>query len=155
MALIHRDGGARLRDHRLLLIEARLDVVDIGLGGGDIGFRLLDRDRVVAVVDPGERLARLDRLIVGHQDVAQIAGDLRRDDGGVGLHVGVVGRLLKPPGGPVVPAEVARRRDRQRRGASQQQRLPADATGSPARRRSRHPGIRATRQNRVPARQAT
>ena len=83
----------------------------------------------VAVVDPGQHLAGLDRLVVADQHLAQIAGDLRRDRRVVGLHIGVVGRDLEPADRPVVPAEIA--------GAGQSRRACRPASKRPAQRKSR------------------
>ena len=52
-------------------------------------------DLEVAVVDAGEGLAGLHGLVVADQHVGDIAGDLRRDRGAVGLDIGIVGRHLE------------------------------------------------------------
>ena len=82
---------------RLLRVELGLLAGDRGLGGGDIGLGLVERDLEVAVVDPRQHLAGLDGLVVADQHLGEIAGDLGRDGGVVGLDIGVVGRDLKRP----------------------------------------------------------
>jgi hypothetical protein len=67
---------------------------------------LIERGPEIAIVDPRQQLPGFDRLVVGHQDLREIAGDLRRHDRGVGLDIGVVGRFEVPPGGQIAVAEV-------------------------------------------------
>lgn len=96
-----RFGGV---DHGLLDVELGLLAGDGGLGRRDIRPGLIERDREVAVVDPRQHLAGPDALVILHQHLVQIAGDLRRDGGAVGLHIGVVGRHQILADGPVIPA---------------------------------------------------
>src|SRR5262245_36244972 len=63
----------------------------------------------IPIVDAREDLPCLDRLIVLHQDLADVARHFGRDGGMVRLHIGVVGRFEIPAVGPVVVAEVAAR----------------------------------------------
>ena len=90
---------------------------------GDLRLGLGERDAVVAVVDGDQRIAGLDVLVLDHSDRGDIAGDLRRHERHVGLHIGVVGRDHEAAVGPVlvaVPAaagEQAERHDRQHEGA--------------------------------------
>ena len=100
-----RLGGV---DHGLLNLKLGLLAGDLCLGGPDIGSGLLERDPVVAVVDPRQHLARLDALIVLDQHLLKIARDLRCDGGAVGLDVGVVGGDQILADGPVIPAIPAR-----------------------------------------------
>ena len=102
--LIDLDGRLGGVDHRLLNVELGLLAGDRGAGGGDVGLGLVERDREVALVDPRQHLAGLDLLIVADQHLMQVARDLRRDGGVVGLHIGVVGRDQILADGPVVPA---------------------------------------------------
>ena len=55
------------------------------------------------------------------QHLIEIAGDLRRDGGAVGLHIGVVGRHQILADGPVVPAIPGRARQHGDRRSSEQQ----------------------------------
>ena len=102
--LVDIDGGLRGVDHRLLDLELGLLAGDRGPGRRHIRPGLVERDPEVAVVDPGQHLAGCDALIVLDQHLLQIAGDLWRDGGVVGLHIGVVGRHQILADGPVVPA---------------------------------------------------
>ena len=93
---------------------------DRGPGRRHIRLGLVERDLEVAVVDARQHLAGRDALIVLHQHLIQIAGDLRRDSGAVGLHIGVVGRHQILADGPVVPAIPGRARQRGDRGSGEQ-----------------------------------
>ena len=77
------DIGGALLDDRLLQGDLRIEVAHRGLGGGDIGMGLVERRPEIAVVDPGQQLAGLDRLVVADQHLRDVAGDLWRDDRGV------------------------------------------------------------------------
>ena len=65
-------------DLRLLHFELRIDVLDAGLRRRDLGLRLLQRDAVVAIVDPGNHVAGGDMLVIGHRDGRDVAGYFRR-----------------------------------------------------------------------------
>lgn len=87
------DLGLGLADEAQLLdtgggevIRRRLVEVQIGLGLRHLG-------PVFAVVEPGDELAGLHRLVVGHQYLADVAGELGTDAGHLALQVGVVGAL--------------------------------------------------------------
>ena len=82
-------------------------VATAAFAAATIGLRLIERDPEIAVVDPGEHLAGLDRLVVADQHGCDIAGDFRRDGRVVRLDIGVVGRDLEPADRPIVPAEMA------------------------------------------------
>jgi hypothetical protein len=51
VGLIEIDGVARLRNDVLLLVKARLEIVEIGLCAGDVGLGLIERRDVVPVVN--------------------------------------------------------------------------------------------------------
>ena len=106
-------------DHRLLDVELGLLAGDRGLRRRHVRLGLVERDLEVAVVDPRQHLAGRDALIVLDQHLMQIAGDLRRDGGAVGLHIGVVGRHQILADGPVIPAIPGRARQRGDRRAGQ------------------------------------
>ena len=87
------DPGFGLTDQAQLLgsgggqvLRRRLIEVQIGLG-------LEHPGSVLPVVQPGDELAGLDLLVVGHQHLADIAGQLGADTGHLALQIGVVGAL--------------------------------------------------------------
>ena len=84
----------RLIDLFVLAANLRLDVADVGLRNGNLRLRLIDRDLVVAVVDPRQQIARIDMLIVGDRHIGDIAANLRRDRKTPGCDEGVVCRLI-------------------------------------------------------------
>ena len=51
----------------------------IGLGAGQRSLRVLDGDLVVARIELGDRVARLDQLVLFHIDLDDLAGDARAD----------------------------------------------------------------------------
>ena len=117
------DIGARLIDDGLLCRDLRIDVADVGFRRGDIGFGLVHRRLVVAGVDAQKELAGLDHLVVGDEELADIAGDLWRDDRVVGLRVGVIRRFEPAQLGEPVPGE-DNRRDQQQRAANRRDDQP-------------------------------
>jgi hypothetical protein len=54
VGLIEINGVARLRNDSLLLVKARLEIVDIGLRAGNVRLGLIERSDVVLVVDGGD-----------------------------------------------------------------------------------------------------
>ena len=119
--LIDIEGGFCRRYHRLLDVELGLLAGDRGAGRRHIRPGLVERDLEVAVVDAHQHLAGRHVLIVLHQHLIQVAGDLRRDGGAVGLHIGVVGRHQILADGPVIPAIPGRARQCGDRRSSEQQ----------------------------------
>ena len=119
--LVDIEGGFCGDDHRLLDVELGLLAGDRGPGRRHIRLGLVERDPEVAVVDARQHLTGRDALIVLHQHLMQIAGDLRRNGGAVGLHIGVVGRHQILADGPIVPAIPRRARQCGERRACQQQ----------------------------------
>ena len=67
----------------------------------------LQRQAIIAVVDPGDQVAGLDGLVVRDRDRGHVARHLRGQDRDVGLDIGVVGRDHEAPVGPPVVAEMA------------------------------------------------
>ena len=59
--------------------------------------RRVDRELVIAGIDPREQLAGLDVLVVDDRDLFDIARDLGRDDRKISMHIGVVGRINETP----------------------------------------------------------
>ena len=116
------DLGGLLLDDRLLQLDLGIEIVYGGLGGRDIGMGLIQRGPEIAVVDAGQELAGLNRLIVGNRDFRDVAGDLGRNDGRIGLYIGVIGRFQVAPGGEIVVAEIGRGGDAERQ---RQSRPPA------------------------------
>jgi len=121
VGLVDQDGRPRSVDHGLLDFELGLLAGDHRLGGSDIGAGLIERDPVVAVVDPRQHLAGFDALIVLDQHLLEITGDLRRDGGAVSLDVGIVGGDQILADGPVVPAIPPRTRQHGKRRLRHQQ----------------------------------
>ncbi|MNG98985.1 hypothetical protein D3C79_581450 [compost metagenome] len=87
------DLGLGLTDQALLLgagggqvLRRRLVEVQVGLGLDHLGF-------VFPIVQPGDQLTRLHLLVVGHQHLADVAGQLGADAGHLALQIGVVGAL--------------------------------------------------------------
>src|SRR6185312_13278783 len=81
-----RFSGARtlelcpgLLDVGVLLKDLRLAALDVRFARGNRRLRLLQDGVVLAAVEPHERLARSDRLVVSDEDFGDIAGRLRRD----------------------------------------------------------------------------
>ncbi len=109
-----RNIRAALFDHGLLQGQLSIEIAHRGLGSGDIGLGLIQRGLEVAIVDPRQHLASLHRLVVADQHLREIAGDLRRDDGGVGLNIGVIGRFQVAAGAQVVSAELRQTGDPER-----------------------------------------
>ena len=107
VGLIDPDRCAGGLDRGPLRLDRSLFGQDRRRGGGDVGLGLVEGDPEVAVVDLGQRLARLHRLVVADQNLGHVARDLGRDRRGVGLDIGVVGRHLEPADRPVLPAEIA------------------------------------------------
>ncbi len=82
-------------------------VGDGGFRSLHVSFRLIDRHPEIPIIDSGENLAGLDLLVVAHQHLADVPGDLGRDGRVVGFHVGIIGRNLEPADRPIRPAEVS------------------------------------------------
>ena len=101
------DVGRALLDDRLLQFELGIEVAHRGFGCGDVGAGLAERRLEVAVVDLRQDLAGFDLLVVADQHLGDVARHLRRDDGGIGLHIGVIGRFQVAAGRQVVVAKVA------------------------------------------------
>ena len=99
---------------RMLQGDLGVEIEHRGFRRRDIGTGLVQRRAEIALVDPGQHLSGLHRLVVVNQHFRDIAGHLRRDDRGVGLDVGVIGRFQISPGGEVAVAEVCRRGDAER-----------------------------------------
>ena len=91
LGLLGADLGPRLFDQRLLALQVGLGIGQVGLGTEHVGFGGGQGGAEVAVVEAGEQLAGLDRLVVLDQNVLDEAGDFRRDQGEIGVHIGVVG----------------------------------------------------------------
>jgi len=103
---VDRDRAGCLCYHRLLAIDGCVEVVNLGLCGGHIGPRPRNRHDIISVVDLGEHLPSLDRLVVAHEHFAQVAADLWCDDRGVGPHIGVVRGYFEASCGPIMPAVI-------------------------------------------------
>ena len=100
------NGRLLLLDDRLLQAELGIEVADRRLGCLLVGTGLIERCTEIAVIDAGEDLAGPDPLVVIHQHLCNVAGNLRRHGGVVGLHVGIVGTFQIPPHRPVAISPV-------------------------------------------------
>ena len=69
------DVGRALLDDRLLQSNLRFEIAHCGFRCDDIGMRLIERRLEIAIVDPGQQLAGLDRLVVADQHLRDVAGD--------------------------------------------------------------------------------
>jgi hypothetical protein len=87
------DLGRLLLDQRLLQFDLRFEVLHRGFRRGDVGAGLVQRGLEITVVDPRQHLTVLDRLVVRDQHIGDVAGNLRRDDRGIGFDIGVIGRF--------------------------------------------------------------
>jgi hypothetical protein len=83
-----------LIDLLVLAVDLRLDIVDIAACDLDLCFRLIDGDPVIAIVNPGEKIAGLYMLVVGDRHVRDIAADLRRDGKAARRDEGIIGRFV-------------------------------------------------------------
>ena len=99
---------------------------------GDLRLGLGDRNLVVAVIDDQQRIAGLHLLVLGHLDLVDIAGDLRRNERHVGLDIGVVGRDHEAPVGPVMVAVPGAGAQQAERDDGQQQRARRTLLLAPA-----------------------
>ena len=97
LGLGHARGGG---------VDLAPDTRDRALLGRELALGRVQRQPVVAVVHPGDHVARLDGLVVHNLDRGDIALHLRRQDGDVALHVGVVGRDQEASVGPPIVAEM-------------------------------------------------
>ena len=88
----------------MLHVELGALAGDRGFRGGDVGLGLVERDLEVAVIDPRHHLTGRHALVVADQNFVEIAGDLRRDGGVVGLYIGVVRGNQETADRPVVEA---------------------------------------------------
>ena len=97
-----------LIDRGLLLRNLRVETADIGFSCRHVRLCLVDRRLIVAQIDPQQHLARFDPLVIGHQQLGDVAVDLWDNRDVVRLRISVVGRLEPLPNGVPVPAETDR-----------------------------------------------
>ena len=115
-----------LRHRRAAGLDLAADARDGALLGRELVLGRLQGEAIIAVVDLGDQLARLDALVVGDGDGGHVAGDLGRQEGDVSLHIGVVGRDHEAAvGPPFVTLIGAERQSRSQHG--QDNRLFAEA----------------------------
>ena len=114
------DVRGALLDDRLLQGELCIEIADGGFSSSNVGFGLVERNAKVAIVDLRQQLAGRHRLVVAHQHLCDVAGDLRRDDGRVGFDIGVVGGFQIAAVGEIVVVKIDggcdAERSRQRQG---------------------------------------
>ena len=113
----------RLLDRAFLRGDLAADTLDGGPLGGDLGARGIDRDTIVAVVDPINHLAGVHQRVVAGQDRRDVTGYSRAQRGVVGAHIGVVGRDIKPSDQKIMHAIACERERDQRTDAHQHQLL--------------------------------
>ncbi len=70
------DRRLGLRDQRVLQIDLRVEIANRGYGRIDVGVGLRERCAEITIIDPGEHLPRRHRLVVLHQHVGDVTGDL-------------------------------------------------------------------------------
>ncbi len=125
--------GVGLVDRRLGLVDRHPALRHLGPRGGDGGgglhgtaAGLLEARRPIRRVEPDQRIASMDELVVGDGNGGHIALDARRQHGDVALHIGVVG-TFDPAPLDEPPVADQRRRQRQDRGGEHAQGAPAPA----------------------------
>lgn len=85
------DLGLGLLNQAQLLGAGGRQIFGRRLIEAQVGFGLRDPGFVFAIIETGYQLARFDRLVVGDQHFADIAGQLGADPGHFTLQIGVVG----------------------------------------------------------------
>ena len=98
------------------------DAIDGGLLGRDLGARGIDRDAVIAVVDPEDHVAGPHQRVVAGEDGRDVAGHPRAERGVVGAHIGVVGADEKTSDQKIMHA-VGRGGEREQRADADQDHL--------------------------------
>lgn len=88
--VVHRDGRLRLTYRGFLLRHTRGKPRNAGLGGSDLCLCRIHRNDEIPIVDRGEQIACLHWLVFFDQDFADHARHLGRDEGEIGLYIGVV-----------------------------------------------------------------
>ncbi len=101
-SLIRLHRLVRLLDRQFLLVDLLGESIDTGLRRCDVCARLIERGLIVVRVDPGEHLARLDRLVVVDRPLGDVARHLRADQDRMRRHVSVIGRHEETPDCPVI-----------------------------------------------------
>ena len=95
------------------------DPLDGGLLGRDLRARDVDRDAVIAVVDPEDHVALADHDVVAGNDGRDVTGHPGAERGVVGAHIGVIGGDAKASDHNVIHA-VAGRGEREQRADTHQ-----------------------------------
>ncbi len=89
LGLANRSGGqGRLG---VQMRQGRLRLADRGVGDGEVPTRRGDPGGIFLGVQADQHLPGLDRLVLRHQHLGDVAADAGREDGGIGLQIGVVG----------------------------------------------------------------
>ncbi len=96
-----------LRDHGALRLDLPADARDRRVLGRDLVLGGLDRIAIVAVVEPDQQVARVHEGVVDDRDLGDVAGDLGRDDRGVGADIGVVGADEEAPFDEPIVGQIA------------------------------------------------
>ena len=122
-------GG--LRDRRALRVDLPADAGDGRVLGGDLGLGGVDRQLIVAVVDPRQQVALMDRLIGPDIDLDDMGGDLGGDDRRARADIGVVGRDEEAADGQPVVAQIGAIAERGERDGAQKQAARRAAAAGP------------------------
>ena len=110
---------AGLLDRAFQRGDLAADAVDGGLLGRDLGARGIDRDAIIAVVDPEDHVAGPHHHVVAGKDGRDVARDPRAERGVVGADIGVVGGDEKASDQKIMHA-IARGGEREQRADADQ-----------------------------------
>ncbi len=117
VGLVGKQLRLRLVNRGLPGLDLFVEASERGLLGRDLALGGAQRQRIVAIVDAGDDIAGLHRLVGGDLDAGDVAADLGGEDRGVRADIGVIGRDLEaadlPPVQPVIAA-TGERGDEQR-----------------------------------------
>ena len=111
--LVGRDSLSGLPDDEPLLRDLLGQRRNGRLPRRDVGARVVERGLVIARVDAGNDLTRLDGLVIVDWNVGDVARDLGADHCRMHVDIGVVGRDEVAARGPIVAAVISAGKDAQ------------------------------------------
>ena len=117
MAWAAGDGGVLLFGLGLVHHDLRFGLPDVAVGRGQIGVGLVHQHLVIARINFQQHVARLDVLVVRHQQLDHRAGNTGADKGDVTFDESVVRRFVGRDEANII---IDRRRDRGQRPARSQ-----------------------------------